>query len=166
MRKRPSSCGSALGRPRWLMTIADAPASSTCLIVGTAARIRRSFVMLPASSSGTLKSTRMRTRLPRISRSSSMVFLTIESSSMDERHSRVTSRSPLQHLADAGHQVRRPAAVAPFVVVPAQHLDELTLAARHDHCALGVEDATVGVADDVAGDERIFRILENALKGA
>src|SRR5690606_13519219 len=49
--------------------------------------------------------------------------------------------------------------VAELVVVPAQHLD---LVADHLGHA-GVEDRGVRVADDVAGDDRVLGVLEDAL---
>ncbi len=54
----------SVGRPRWLVTITAAPASSAMRMHGTEARTRVSSVMLPASSCGTLRSARMNTRLP------------------------------------------------------------------------------------------------------
>src|SRR5919204_3146273 len=71
-----------------------------------------------------------------------------------------------EHLADAGDEVGGAAAVAPLVVVPAEDLDHLALAAGLDHGALGVEDAAVGVADDVAGDDGVLGVLEDALERA
>src|SRR5579875_4132630 len=59
------------------MTMAAAPASRILRSVGNAARMRRSLVMLPAASSGTLKSTRTSTFLPRRFVRSSSVFLAI-----------------------------------------------------------------------------------------
>ena len=52
-----------LGRPRWLIRTTDAPWSRTYWIVGSAALMRLSSVTTP-SAIGTLKSTRMMTRLP------------------------------------------------------------------------------------------------------
>ena len=54
----------SVGRPRCEVTITAAPASSACWIAGTEARMRVSSVMLPASSCGTFRSARMKTRLP------------------------------------------------------------------------------------------------------
>ena len=56
-----------LGRPKWAARITLAPLPVRSLIVGRAARMRVSSVMAPESSSGTLKSTRTSTRLPRSS---------------------------------------------------------------------------------------------------
>jgi hypothetical protein len=56
--------GAPLGRPRWLAVTTVAPRSVNHSIVGSAARIRKSSVIRPSSSSGTLKSVRTNTRLP------------------------------------------------------------------------------------------------------
>ena len=58
------SSGAPFGRPRCAVTTTRAPASASSLIVGTLARIRPSSV-IRAPSSGTLRSERTRTRLPR-----------------------------------------------------------------------------------------------------
>ena len=52
------------GRPRWEQTMAFPPSSTTRLMVGSVERIRVSSVICSESSSGTLKSARMMTRLP------------------------------------------------------------------------------------------------------
>jgi len=57
--------GFPLGRPRCERIMGRAPRSRSSSIVGSAARIRVSSVIRPSSSSGTLKSTRTRARLPR-----------------------------------------------------------------------------------------------------
>ena len=62
--------GLPLGLPRWEARITRAPSSIQKLMVGREERIRLSSVMTMLSSMGTLKSTRMNTRLPRRSRSS------------------------------------------------------------------------------------------------
>jgi len=61
-RRRMLSWTLPSGRPRWLARMTIAPWASSALIVGSAATIRLSSVILP-SSSGTLKSTRTKTRL-------------------------------------------------------------------------------------------------------
>jgi hypothetical protein len=58
------SSGAPLGRPRWAHTMTRAPASARALMVGTEARMRPSSVIV-VPSSGTLRSERTRTRLPR-----------------------------------------------------------------------------------------------------
>jgi hypothetical protein len=55
----------SVGRPRCEVTITAAPAFSASSMQGTEARTRVSSVMLPASSCGTLRSARMKTRWPR-----------------------------------------------------------------------------------------------------
>jgi len=50
------------GRPRWLARMTRPPRSMTCLIVGMASRMRESSPIFPLWR-GTLKSTRMKTRL-------------------------------------------------------------------------------------------------------
>src|SRR5450755_3003047 len=64
----------------------------------------------------------------------------------------------LKLAADDGCQVDEPAGVAPFVVVPAEYLGE---AARGLGQA-GVEDARGGIADDVAGDQRVGAVVQDA----
>ncbi|MCY1372282.1 hypothetical protein D9M69_594790 [compost metagenome] len=52
------------GRPRCDVTITAAPACRQAAIAGTEARMRVSSVIWPASSCGTLRSARIKTRLP------------------------------------------------------------------------------------------------------
>ena len=54
----------SVGRPKCEVTITAAPASRHICTAGIDARIRVSSVMLPASSWGTLRSARIRTRFP------------------------------------------------------------------------------------------------------
>ena len=54
----------SVGRPRCEVTITAAPTSRAMRIAGTLARMRVSSVMFPSSSCGTLRSARMKTRLP------------------------------------------------------------------------------------------------------
>mmetsp|Transcript_6971 Transcript_6971/g.8397 ORF Transcript_6971/g.8397 Transcript_6971/m.8397 type:complete len:260 (+) Transcript_6971:721-1500(+) len=68
-------CGHPSGRPRCDMSTTDlAPFPSAISMVGNAPTIRWAFVMLPSLSCGTLKSTRISTRLPTTS-TSAIVFL-------------------------------------------------------------------------------------------
>ena len=67
----------------------------------------------------------------------------------------------LFELADARDQVDGAAAVAPFVVVPAEDLEHR---AADDLRPVGGEDRAVGIADDVGRNERIFRVGEDALQ--
>mmetsp|Transcript_54701 Transcript_54701/g.168471 ORF Transcript_54701/g.168471 Transcript_54701/m.168471 type:complete len:393 (-) Transcript_54701:284-1462(-) len=62
------------GRPRWDIRIALPPDAMTRWIVRSVARMRLSSRTWPFWSIGTLKSTRMRTRFPFTSRSSSVIF--------------------------------------------------------------------------------------------
>ena len=55
--------GWPFGRPRWLAQTTVAPRSWSQVMVGSAARMRKSSVIRP-SSSGTLKSVRTSTRRP------------------------------------------------------------------------------------------------------
>ena len=107
------------GRPRCASrTSPAAPFSRSSFRVGSAAWMRASSVMLRSSSSGTLKSTRTRTRLPSTSRSSSV-----------RTH---------QHLLGEVHAA---VGVAPLVVVPGDDLDQVALehrrsaASRRSSCA-------------------------------
>src|SRR4051812_48062652 len=90
----------------------------------------------PLRSSGTLKSVRTRMRLP------------ASDPRADSRSSRVGTLvislllAATQLLAGVEHEVDHPVGVAPLVVVPAEHLDELA----HAHRQLAVEDARVRVA--------------------
>src|SRR5437588_6545712 len=102
------------------------------------------------SSSGTLRSARTRTRL------------SATSASRADRGSLITSRDwrgreRLRHPLD---EIDEPARVAPFVVVPAEDLDEPPV----HHRQLAVERAGVRRADDVGGDERFVRELEEPLE--
>src|SRR5919108_3115294 len=59
---------------------------------------------------------------------------------------------------DELRDVHQPAGVAPFVVVPAEHLHEVAVG----HGLKPVEDARVRVADDVRGHDRVLGVLEDA----
>ena len=60
-----------------------------------------------------------------------------------------------QHL----HQLHAPIAVAPFIIIPADHFDE-TIAHRQREFA--IEDAGVWITDDVLGNERLIAEFEHA----
>src|SRR5438477_8981169 len=144
-------------------------------MVGIAARMRESSVTLP-SSSGTLKSTRRNTRLPAASKSR------IVSLSMGHRPwrraERVRPRLPIPSwlgLVRSGgralldrlssrherDEIRDAAAVAPFVVVPADHLDHR--AAQH-HRRFRVDDRGATVAPEVGRYEGLVRYAQDALQ--
>ena len=129
------------GRPRWAVTTTRAPASASRRMVGTLARIRpSSVIVLP--SSGTFRSDRTSTRLPRRSPSARP--------SMPVTSGRATS----ERGADVDDQVGEAVGVAPLVVVPADDLDLVA-----DHLGQrGVEDAGRRVGDDVGGDDRVGRV--------
>src|SRR5450759_4505132 len=118
--------------------------------------MRESSVTLP-SASGTLKSTRTKTRLPAASRSR-MVSLSIFDSSGSPGGS-----GSGQPVGDELHEVRDAAAVAPLVVVPGDDLDEV---AAQDHVRREVDDRRPAVASEVAGDERLVAGAEDALERA
>src|SRR5436190_7609209 len=147
-RSRSPSWTLPSGRPRWLARMTAAPPWSRAEIVGMAARIRESSVTLQ-SASGTLKSTRTKTRFPATS-TSRMVSLSIGGSGGDG-----------QTGGDEGDQVGDPAAIAPFVVVPGDHLDHR---AAEDHRRLGVDDRAPAVALEVHRHERLVRHAKDAFE--
>src|SRR6187431_386498 len=125
------------------MRIGVPPADRIFLIVGKLARIRRSSTMFCWSSIGTLKSTRTRTRLPSRSRSARPSLATM----------------PLPSTHELFDDFRGTLGVRELVVVPGNHFRH----ALAEHAGrLRVEHRRVRVADDVAGHERLFRILEDA----
>src|ERR1044071_8474299 len=122
-------------------------------MVGRLSRIRVSSVtrtLPPRTSVGTLKSTRTSTRFPRTSRSRTESFAIICSSSCS------CWRSVSQHF----HQLHATIAVAPLIVIPADHFYETI--ADHER-QLAVEDAGMRIANDVLGNERLIAALEHAL---
>ena len=122
--------------------------------MGTAARIRESSVTLP-SWSGTLKSTRTKTRLP-LASTSRIVSLSI-------CVGRRSGDADGQALGDEADQVGHPAAVAPLVVVPRDHLDHRP-ADHHRRC--GVDDRRAGVAPEVGRHERLVGDAQDPLERA
>src|SRR6185437_17102285 len=109
-------------------------------MVGSAARMRVSSVIVPPSSSGTLKSSRTSTRLPRTSTSRTVALSMLE---------------PLSH--EVG-QVGDPAGIAPLIVVPGDDLDHVV--AQH-HCREAVNDGRVGVTPEIAGDQWLVGEVED-----
>src|SRR5690606_19370733 len=131
-----------LGRPRWEQSTTRAFRPSRSSIVGRAAPIRVSSVTRP-SASGTLKSTRTRTRLPSTSASVTEALLNAISALSPWR-----SSAWLENLAE---QLDAAVRVAPLVVVPGDRLDQVAVA---DHLGeLRVEDRRVRIADDVGRDD-------------
>src|SRR3954466_7227169 len=92
------------------------------------------------SFSGTLKSTRTRTRLPFRSRSRTLSF---------------AMAPPLEHLRRHHlRQFRHAAGIAPLVVVPADELEEVLV--QFDGAA-AVEDRRARIVDEVGGDDLVLR---------
>src|SRR5436190_18999647 len=114
-------------------------------IVGSDALMRVSSLTFP-SLTGTLKSTRIRTRLPWRSRS--------------RTESLVIGRLP--HLRDHHlRQLRHAAGVAPLVVVPADELEEVLVELD---AAARVEDREAADVDEVAGDDLVLGVAQDALE--
>src|SRR5579863_7095513 len=141
------SVGPSFGRPRWLIRIAFPPSARIFLIVGMAARIRVSSVMLYLSSSGTLKSTL--TRALSLAKEWSVNWLIL----FGDQFGEVVEAT--DQLADIAH----------FVVIPAHCLDELGVAVG-DHAGLGsVVKGAVSDADDIGADNFVFRIAKAFISG-
>src|SRR5438309_1502059 len=106
-------------------------------MVGIAARMRVSSPTAPASSNGTLKSTRTSARRSR---------------SWSSRRSRIVClfTGGLQFRGDVLDEVHAARRIAPLVVVPSRHLEQRAV---HDVGALPVNDAGVRVADVVARNQ-------------
>src|SRR5262245_3489292 len=122
--------GLPLGRPRCEARISRPPFSMTCLIDGSDALMRVSSVILP-SEVGTLKSTRIKTRLPFRSRSEIESLFILYGFALSGSHS---LRSFLYGFAQSGShslrsfhnkfdQIDHTAAESPFIVVPRKHFD-------------------------------------------
>src|SRR5579884_403302 len=109
--------------------------------------MRVSSVMCPASSWGTLKSTRTSARLPRTSMSST-VFLFMAPASLLETL-----------LAQELQQIGAATGIAPLVVVPGHDLDQI--AADGDGIQRGV-DGRVRVALQIGGYQRQLGVLQDA----
>src|ERR1700676_439638 len=145
-------------------------------MVGRVSRMRVSSVTTP-SLSGTLKSTRRKTRLPRRSRSlmASLVMSVVrvpclviraEAGGTKPRPYKImactiTLRSKLG--SQEFDQVAAAAGVAPFVVVPGKDLDA---AVAYDFGVFGVDDRRMRVALKVGGDEFFLGVAEDAFHGA
>src|SRR6478609_7022418 len=127
--------------------------------------MRESSVTRP-SASGTLKSTRTKTRCPEASMSRTVslsmvcVFLREPCGSGAPRL-RSGRRGCGQTLGDELREVGDAAAVAPLVVVPGDDLDEV---AAEDHVRGQVHDRGAGIAAEVGGHERLVGRAEDALE--
>src|SRR5262245_59503150 len=120
-------------------------------MVGMTLAIRVSSVMR-SPSSGTLKSARRKTRRPDRSSWSTVSFAT---------GTRKPGEGPLQRASHVPDQIPHTAGVAPFVVVPGQHLDQIPV---HHGGRWQVYDRRVRVAIEVHGDEFFVGGVENALE--
>src|SRR5712691_8664248 len=121
-------------------------------MVGRVPRIRVSSVMWPLSSSGTLKSARMMTRLPLRGRSSMVTLFRC-------------MRSGPVYSAAGGHvfdEVPNPTRVAPLIVVPGNDLHHALVEPRGQR---GIHDGRVGIPVHVHRYHRILGILQDALEG-
>src|SRR3990172_3696427 len=121
--------------------------------------MRVSSAMAP-SSSGTFRSARTRTRLPPTSavRTDRGARITL-----GEPSARGDAPAPPANASkEPPNDVDQPAAVAPLVVVPTEHLD----CAPVRHRQLAVIDARVRRAVDVGGDDRVLRVLQHPCERA
>src|SRR5438105_13454385 len=119
-------------------------------MVGKVSRILVSSVtrtLPPRTSIGTLKSTRTSTRFPRTSTSRRVSFAILTLTL-----ARALLSKHLEHFDAA-------IAVAPLVVVPADHFHETI--AEHDR-QFAIEDARVWIADDILRDEWLVAVFEHA----
>src|SRR5215471_13305494 len=132
----------SVGRPRCEASSKRAPRERAFRIPGSEARMRVSSVSLP-SWIGTLKSTRMKTRLPR--KSSPDIFRTAMLLRGHQRDSHVE------------HAVAEP----PLVVVPGKDLHQRAAGYLGDG---RVEHRGSGVVVEVARYERLGAVLEDALQ--
>src|SRR5215831_1969313 len=138
------------GRPRCDATMSFPPICSTRRSVGRASRIRVSSVTFCRSSSGTLKSTRTKTRFPVSCRSS-----------MERNIS--PPRAGLALGLDQPGEVDHPVGEAPLVVVPGHHLGEVAV---DDEGVGPVDDGRVRVAVVVDRDRLGLAVLEHVLQRA
>src|SRR5262245_28756244 len=123
-----------------------------------AARMRESSVTLP-SWSGTLKSTRTKTRFPAASRSRTVSLSMFEF--LPGRGAGSGRRGDRQALRDERGEIRDAAAVAPLVVVPGDDLHEV---AAQDHVRREVDDGRAAVTAEVGRDERVVARAQDALE--
>ena len=59
------------------------------------------------------------------------------------------------------HEIDHAVGIAPFIVVPGNDFEEVGI--EFDTGA-GVEDGAAGVADEIAGDDLLIRVAEEALE--
>src|SRR5579884_1750437 len=160
--------GPPFGRPRCEARTSRPPFCIARRNVGRVSRMRVSSVTTP-SFKGTLKSARMKTRLPRRSKSS-IVSLFIEFPCFPEMrppaerfHGNQPPEEREQKLEFARHeldQVAATAGVPPLVVVPGEHLDA---AIAHDLRIAGVHNRRIGVAAEIGGNQFLLGVGKDSL---
>src|SRR5262249_2278905 len=134
--------GFPLGRPRCEARISLARFCKAYSIVGSVSPIRVSSVTRPPSSNGTLKSTRMKMRLSRSGKSLIDSLVTLQS-----------------FLADEADQVTDAAGIAPFIVIPGDHLH--TVSSDHPR-QRRVDDGRAVIAAVVHRDQLIGFVAEDS----
>src|SRR5262249_9144507 len=139
--------GLPLGRPRCDARMSRPPCCKTYRIEGSAASMRVSSVTVP-SRSGTLKSTRINTRLPGKSRSEMESLFTILSQGL-----------PHNEL----DQVAEPHAEAPFVVVPREDFQHPV---PDRFCQRAVDYGRMRVVEKIGRNEFLIGVLHNPLQRA
>src|SRR5688572_3719158 len=144
--ERAGSRSPSFGRPRCDITSTRAPLSAAARIVGAAARSRASLVTRP-SAIGTLRSSRISTRLPASARSPMRIAFTWS----------LTGARPGERRVE--HAVRE----APFVVVPGADLHQRAFQHLGE---LGVDGARGRVVVEVHRNEWFFRVFEDAVQPA
>src|SRR5206468_2801300 len=131
------------GRPKCEVTITLAPALSACSIVAMDAVMRASEVTLPFCT-GTLRSARIRTRLPLRSRSviliTDMIFFL------------------LGYVLNQAHQI---AGIAVFVVVPGHDLDESRV---ERNAGIGIKHRWTGFAAKIGGNYLVVGKAKDTFK--
>src|SRR5689334_9976285 len=132
-----------LGLPRCEASIRRAPLRRAYSMVGSVSRILVSSVTLPSSESGTLKSTRMKTRCPSRCRSCMESFA-------------MRSQPFLHQKLD---EVPHAAGVTPLIVIPGDHLH--TIASYHPG-QRGIDDGGTVVAAIVHRNELLGFVSQNA----
>src|SRR5713226_4055271 len=139
--------------------------------VGIDSRMRVSSVTTP-SLSGTLKSTRMKTRFPRRSRSLMVSLFMVQEAASDEWLVARRASPFLPPLSqpislELGGQeldeVAATAGVAPLVVVPGQNFHA---AVADDLCVFGIDYGRIRIAFEVGGDEFFLGVGEDAFHRA
>src|SRR5499427_2196444 len=138
------------GRPKCESRMTLPPLSAISVIAGATRSMRVESDTTPFST-GTLRSTRIRTRLP---------FTSAWSSVLNAVMTRPDAW-PLEKFAHRHGGVRHAVGEAPFIVVPGHHAHERAV---HDLGLVHVKRGRMRVVVEVDRDIRIVGIGENALK--